>query len=152
MFSDGYDFTPVDDIVYEVDAATVVIQEGDVDIGANPSAEEQQEALENGGQSVINIVHSFRLQPTTFDKKSYLTYLKVCLPRSRNSKRAYLLIISPLLLDTQGYMKAVKANLAKDDPERVEVFEKKAAEIAKKIVGNFKDYDFYTGESGNPDG
>lgn len=79
MFSDGYDFKQVDDIVYEVDAATMVVQEGDVDIGANPSAEEQQEALENGGQQVINIVHSFRLQPTTFDKKSYLTYLKVCI-------------------------------------------------------------------------
>jgi hypothetical protein len=77
MFSDGYDFKDIDDIVYEVDAANMVVQEGDVDIGANPSAEEQQEALENGGQTVINIVHSFRLQPTTFDKKSYLTYLKV---------------------------------------------------------------------------
>lgn len=68
----------IDDVVYEVDAANIVVQEGDVDIGANPSAEEQQEALENGGQQVINIVHSFRLQSTTFDKKSYLTYLKVC--------------------------------------------------------------------------
>ena len=49
-------------------------------------------------------------------------------------------------------MKTVKAALQKDSPERVEVFEKKAAEFAKKIVGAFKDYDFYTGESGNPDG
>jgi propanediol dehydratase large subunit len=127
MFSDGYDFKEIDDIAYEVDAANIVVQEGDVDIGANPSAEEQAEALENGGQQVINIVHSFRLQATTFDKKSYLTYLK-------------------------GYMKAVKAELAKDSPERVEVFEKKAQDFAKKVIGNFKDYDFYTGESGNPDG
>jgi hypothetical protein len=49
-------------------------------------------------------------------------------------------------------MKSIKANLQKDDPSRVEVFEKKAAEFAKKVVGGFKDYDFYTGESGNPDG
>ncbi|PWN86599.1 putative translationally-controlled tumor protein [Acaromyces ingoldii] len=127
MFSDGFDFKDIDDVVYEVDAANIVVQEGDVDIGANPSAEEQQEALENGGQQVINIVHSFRLQSTTFDKKSYLTYLK-------------------------GYMKAIKAKLQAENPERVEVFEKKAAEFAKKIVGNFKDYDFYTGESGDPEG
>jgi len=127
MFSDGYDFKEIDDVVYEVDAANIVVQEGDVDIGANPSAEEQQEALENGGQQVINIVHSFRLQSTTFDKKSYLTYLK-------------------------GYMKAIKTQLQTDAPERVEVFEKKAQEFAKKVLGNFKDYDFYTGESGNPDG
>lgn len=49
-------------------------------------------------------------------------------------------------------MKAIKENLAKEDPERVPVFEKKAAEFAKKIVGNFKDYDFYVGESMNLDG
>lgn len=127
MFSDGYDFKEIDDVIYEVDAANIVVQEGDVDIGANPSAEEQQEALENGGQQVINIVHSFRLQQTSFDKKSYLTYLK-------------------------GYMKAIKLKLQAESPERVEVFEKNAQEFAKKVLGNFKDYDFYTGESGNPDG
>ena len=46
-------------------------------LGANPSAEEQEEALEDGATQVNNVVHSFRLQPTTFDKKTYLTYLKV---------------------------------------------------------------------------
>ena len=46
--------------------------------GANPSAEEGgDEALEDGAIQVNNVVHSFRLQSTTFDKKSYLTYLKV---------------------------------------------------------------------------
>ena len=48
------------------------------DAGANPSAEEQEEALqEEGAQTVNNVVHSFRLQSTSFDKKGYLTYLKV---------------------------------------------------------------------------
>lgn len=46
--------------------------------GANPSAEEAEESLEEGATSVNNVIHSFRLQSTTFDKKSYLTYLKVC--------------------------------------------------------------------------
>lgn len=45
--------------------------------GANPSADEQDEALEDGATQVNNVVHSFRLQSTTFDKKSFLTYLKV---------------------------------------------------------------------------
>jgi hypothetical protein len=31
-------------------------------------------------------------------------------------------------------------------------FEKGAQSYAKKIVGNFKDYDFYIGESMDPDG
>lgn len=66
-------------------------------------------------------------------------------------------------------MKSVKAELEKSKPERVEAFEKGAQAFAKKIVANFKDYEFvshslarmspsaehvhqYTGESMNPDG
>lgn len=59
--------------------------------------------------------------------QSYLTYLK-------------------------GYMKAVKAELEKSNPERVPIFEKNAQAFAKKIIANFKDYEFYVGESMNPDG
>jgi len=125
MFSDAFPVKIIDDIVYEVDCSLIVVKAGaDVDIGANPSKEEGEEALEDGSTQVNNIVHSFRLQSTSFDKKSYLTYLK-------------------------GYMKAVKAKLA---PERVEAFEKGAAAFAKKIVANFKDFEFYTGETMNPDG
>lgn len=39
-------------------------------------------------------------------------------------------------------MKAVKAELAKTEPDRVEKFEKGAAAYAKNIVKNFKDYEF----------
>ncbi len=37
--------------------------------GGNPSAEEAEEALEAGASQINNVVHSFRLQTTTFDKK-----------------------------------------------------------------------------------
>ncbi|KAG9006055.1 hypothetical protein FRB94_001036 [Tulasnella sp. JGI-2019a] len=129
MFSDAFPVKLVDDIVYEVDCQLVTVKQGaDVDIGANPSAEEGgDDALEEGSTQVNNVVHSFRLQSTSFDKKSYLTYLK-------------------------GYMKAVKGKLGESDPDRVDAFEKGAAAYAKKIVANFKDYEFYTGESMNPDG
>lgn len=125
MFSDAFPMKLVDDIVYEVDCQLITVKAGaDVNIGGNPSAEEVEEALEDGATQVNNVVHSFRLQSTTFDKKSYLTYLK-------------------------GYMKAVKAKLS---PDRVEAFEKGAAAYAKKIVANFKDFEFYTGENMNPEG
>ncbi|TCD69676.1 hypothetical protein EIP91_006693 [Steccherinum ochraceum] len=129
MFSDAFPIKEVDDVVFEVNCALITVKSGaDIDIGANPSAEEGgDEALEEGATQVNNIVHSFRLQSTSFDKKSYLTYLK-------------------------GYMKAVKAELQKSNPERVDAFEKGAAAFAKKIVANFKDYEFYTGENMNPDG
>ncbi|KAH9077190.1 translationally controlled tumor-associated [Lactarius deliciosus] len=125
MFSDAFPIKEVDNIVYEVDCQLITVKAGaDIDIGANPSAEEQEDALEEGATQVNNVVYSFRLQSTTFDKKSFLTYLK-------------------------GYMKAVKAKLAED---RVDQFEKGAATYAKKIIANFKDYEFYIGESMNPDG
>jgi hypothetical protein len=47
-----------------------------IDIGANASAEEAADDLEEGSETVNNVCHSFRLQSTSFDKKTYLTHLK----------------------------------------------------------------------------
>jgi len=53
-----------------------------------------------------------------------------------------------------GYMKKVKETMkekgASDD--EVKQFETGASGFAKKIVGNFKDYEFLIGESMDPDG
>lgn len=91
----------------------VTIKEGEVDIGANPSAEGGDEGVEETVQTVNNVVYSFRLQETSFDKKSYMTYIK-------------------------GYMKALKNKLQQTNPERVAVFEAKATTLVKKILANFK--------------
>ena len=86
----------VDDVVYEVDCA--MITEGAVsvskfrhapdidysitkltsrlDTGANASAEEAADEIEDGAVQVNNVVNTFRLQSTSFDKKSYLSHLK----------------------------------------------------------------------------
>jgi len=126
MFTDAFPIKEIDGTLYEVDCQTITVKAGaDIDIGANPSAEEGgDEAAEDGSTTVNNVVHSFRLQSTAFDKKSYLTYLK-------------------------GYLKAVKAQLSE---ERAPIFEKKAQEFAKKVVANFKDFEFFTGSEMNPDG
>ena len=49
-------------------------------------------------------------------------------------------------------MKVIKSKLAETNPDRVAAFEKGAAEYAKKIVANFKDYEFVSGwiEGSNP--
>jgi hypothetical protein len=52
----------------------------------------------------------------------------------------------------KGYMKAIKGHLQQTNPDRVASFEKEAQDFAKKIVGGFKDYEFYVGESMNPEG
>ncbi|KAK0711651.1 Mss4-like protein [Lasiosphaeris hirsuta] len=129
IISDSYDMIEVDGIAYEVDCAMIVEGAVHVDTGANASAEEEEEGVEDTAVKVNNVLNSFRLQSTSFDKKSYLTYLK-------------------------GYMKAIKAKLKEDEKSEEEIkdFETKAQAFAKKIVGKFKDYEFYTGESGNPDG
>ncbi|PPQ72577.1 hypothetical protein CVT26_003708 [Gymnopilus dilepis] len=106
LFSDAFPLKEVDGIVYEVDCQMITVKAGaDIDIGANPSAEEQEEALEEGATQVNN-----------------------------------------------GYMKAVKEKLNETEPDKVQEFEKGAAAYAKKIIANFKDFEFYTGESMNPDG
>ncbi|KAM0352410.1 hypothetical protein ACHAPU_002077 [Fusarium lateritium] len=130
LISDSYDLKEIDGIVYEADCA--MIEEGGVtvDIGANASAEEAAEEMDDNVVKVNNIVSSFRLQGTSFDKKSYLAYLK-------------------------GYMKAVKAKLQENgaSADTITAFEKGAQTFVKsKILANFKDYEFYTGESMDPDG
>jgi hypothetical protein len=60
--------------------------------------------------------------------------------------------IQSYLTYLKGYMKAVKTKLQETNPDRVPVFEKNAATFAKNIIANFKDYEFYVGESMNPEG
>ncbi|CAI8499451.1 hypothetical protein ACO0OL_001640 [Hanseniaspora opuntiae] len=127
LLSDAYDVKEVDGVIYEANCDLVKIGGDNVDIGANPSAEDGEEDVEDGAEIVNNVVYSFRLQQTAFDKKSFLTYIK-------------------------GYMKTIKKKLEETDPEAVPVFEKGAQAYVKKVVGSFKDWEFFTGESMDPDG
>merc|ERR1712000_272657 len=122
IVSDSYDPKLVDNVVYEVDCAMVTEGAVEVNTGANASAEEAEEALDDAEVKVNNVVNSFRLQSTVFDKKSYLSHLK-------------------------GYMKAVKAKLTEKgaSPETIAEFEKGAQTYVK-------DFEFYTGESQDVDG
>ncbi|RKF64027.1 Translationally-controlled tumor protein-like protein [Erysiphe neolycopersici] len=130
ILSDSFPMKEVDGVVYECDCKMVTQQLGaQVDIGANASAEEPSEDLNDEAITVNNVIHSFRLQKTTFDKKSYFAYLKT-------------------------YMKNVKAKMMTNGADEATIadFEKKASAFAKKIASNFKDYEFYVGESMNVDG
>lgn len=85
--------------------------------------------MDDGKTTVIDVVHSFRLTSAPFDKKAYLGHLK-------------------------DYMKKVKSTLKENgaSEDTIKEFETGASAYAKKIVGKFKDYDFYIGESMDPDG
>ncbi|KAI4788045.1 hypothetical protein E4T44_13548 [Aureobasidium sp. EXF-8845] len=130
MISDSYDLTLTDNVIYEADCARITIGGDNIDIGANPSAEDGgDDGAEDTTSTVINVVNNFRLNETSFDKKSYLGHLK-------------------------QYMKKVKETMktkgASDD--EIKEFETGAQTFAKKVVGSFKDWEFYTGESMDPDG
>ncbi|KAF2815963.1 microtubule/calcium-binding protein [Mytilinidion resinicola] len=129
ILSDSYDLKEVDGVAWEADCKKITVGNDNIDIGANPSAEEGGDDVEDTSQQVIDVVHSFRLNETQFDKKSYLSHLKT-------------------------YMKAVKEamkNRGASD-EEIKEFEKGASTFAKKIISNFKDYEFLIGESMDPDG
>ncbi|SCV03659.1 LAME_0H12200g1_1 [Lachancea meyersii CBS 8951] len=127
LLSDAYDLKLVDGVIYEANCDMVKVGGDNVDIGANPSAEGGDDDVEDGSEMVNNVVHSFRLQQTAFDKKSFLTYIK-------------------------GYMKEIKGKLQETNPDEVATFEKGAQAYVKKVIGSFKDWEFFTGESMNPDG
>jgi len=129
IISDSYDLKEIDGIAYECDCQMITLGAVEVNTGANASAEEAEEGVEDGAVQVNNVVNSFRLTSTSYDKKQYLSHLK-------------------------SYMKKVKEALTKKgaDEATIKEFETGASGFAKKIIGNFKDYDFYVGESMDPDG
>ena len=117
--------------VIVLEGKMVTISEGDYGIAANVDDDAAEgavaEELESGSERVIDIVNAHHLQETPFTKPTYLAYIK-------------------------GYMARLKAYLEKEHPERVADFMKEAQAFVKKIVSNFKDYSFYTGESCDPEG
>jgi len=130
MFSDVYKVKVSENgIFYEVEGKTVTRTEGfdEALISANASAEEVSESNESSSISGVDIVLNHKLQETGFDKKQYMTYVK-------------------------EYVKAIKAKLQESSPDRVEGFMADIQPEVKKIIGNIKNYQFFTGESMNPEG
>lgn len=131
MFSDIYIIKEsCGGLCFEVEGKMVTRVEGGIDdalIGGNASAECPDEGTDSTSVSGVDIVLNHKLQETGFTKESYKQYIK-------------------------DYMKAIKAKLDESHPDRVKPFMTGAAEKIKAILGNFKNYQFFTGESMNPEG
>jgi len=125
--SDSYPIQELDDVVIELQAKMITKSDsGDYNIGANASAEgggEEDEGYDSSSVTVNNVVDAHRLQPTQFDKKSYMAYIK-------------------------NYVQKLLKKLQAEKPERAPAFQKSVQAFVKKILDNFKDYDFYVGENG----
>nr|AKV16243.1 putative translationally controlled tumor protein [Pectinaria gouldii] len=96
--------------------------------GANPSGEEpQEESYDENTVTGLNVVLQNRLVEMPIDKKGWTKYIK-------------------------DYMKSIKSKLEEDSPDKVKEFTSSAQAAVKEILGEFKEYQFFCGESMNPDG
>lgn len=131
MFSDIYPTKEVcNGLCIEVEGKTITRKEGEIDdalIGGNASADALDEAVDGVTVSGVDIVMNHKLQETGFTKDAFKRYIK-------------------------DYMKAIKSHLEKNKPARVQPFMTGAAEKIKEILGNFKNLQFFTGESMDPEG
>ncbi|KAF2756808.1 microtubule/calcium-binding protein [Pseudovirgaria hyperparasitica] len=131
IISDSYDLKEIDGVIYEADCKQITLGAVDVDIGANASAEGgDDEGVEDNAQTVIDVIHSFRLTEVPYGKAS------------------------EYLSDLKKFMKKVKEALTeKGTPEsEIKAFEQGAAKFAGQVKKNFKDWQFFMGESMNPEG
>jgi len=129
MFTDAYKYKLVDEVIYEVVGRYETRKDGEVQLaGSNPSAEEADEGTDETAVSGVNIVLDNRLTETGFgDKKAYTLYLK-------------------------EYMKKLVEKLTENAPDQVPIFKENMNKVMKDLLQRFKDFQFFTGESMNPDG
>ena len=96
-------------------------------IGGNASAEGGGESADASAVSGIDVILNGRLQEYQMNKKTYMTAIK-------------------------EYMKRVKEHLEKNNPDQVTEFTSNVQKFVKGVLGEFKEYQFFTGESMNPEG
>jgi len=123
MMSDSFPYVLEDDVVYKVTTKVITKSEGDY----NTAGDDLGEKYDPTSVSVNNLVDAHRLVETPFNKKNFMTYIK-------------------------GYMTKLKKHLEKENPDRVEGFMKAAQAFVKKIVTDFDQYQFFTGEKMDVDG
>lgn len=131
LFSDTFPIELVNGVVYKV-KGKLRTDTFDIDskaIGGNASAEGQgdEEGAEATSKQGIDVVMNARLVEYTISKKDYMTHIK-------------------------GYMAEVKKYLSEDKPSEVEIFQKNVQEFIKGVIGDFKEYQFFCGESMQPEG
>ncbi|KAL6080602.1 Translationally-controlled tumor protein [Balamuthia mandrillaris] len=124
LSSDSFPLTLEDDVVYKIETKLITKTEDGYDMAGDGAGEETYDSTST---TVNNLVDAHRLVETSFTKASYMTYIK-------------------------GYMRKLKTHLEQNAPDRVQPFMKGAQEFIKKVVGDFSEYQFFTGESMNPDG
>merc|ERR1739844_542475 len=126
---DTYKITLKDNVLYEVVGKYETRKEGEVVLaGANASEEAADEGTDESSVSGVDIVLNHQLVETGFgDKKGFTAYLK-------------------------AYMKKVLKYLEENDrAAEIEEFKANINGVMKDLMGRFKDLQFFSGESMDPD-
>ncbi|GIY64066.1 translationally-controlled tumor protein homolog [Caerostris darwini] len=131
MFTDSSKYKVVDGCLYEVQCVHVQRRQGDIQIdGANPSQEGgEDEGTEDVVESGLDIVLNQRLIETGFSKSDFKSYLKT-------------------------YTKSLQDKWKEVGMSDSQISEAKSkfTEAVKRILPKIGDYQFFMGESSNPDG
>jgi len=131
MLTDIYNIVPLfDGAIYRV-KGKLTTETTDIDdsaIGGNASAEGGgDEGGDASSVSGVNIVIANRLVQTSMNKKSYMAYIK-------------------------EYMKTIKDKLQEDSPDELDSFQKGCSAFVKDMMKDFKEWEFFNGESMNAEG
>lgn len=126
LFNDAFPIKKVNDFIWEVEGKRISVNEG-IDsalIGANPSAEEQDEAVDDNVITEIDVVYSNQLVETSFqDKKAYGNYLK-------------------------GYLKEVAERVKAKNADKVKDFQTAVQKyFSENVIGKFNHIQFYCSSS-----
>ncbi|KAL0857434.1 hypothetical protein Bca101_062588 [Brassica carinata] len=127
LLSDSFPYKEIENgILWEVEGKWTTQGSVEVNIGANPSAEEggDDEGVDDTVQKVVDIVDTFRLQEQpTYDKKGFIAYIK-------------------------KYIKLLTPKLSAEDQE---AFKKGIEGATKYLLPKLKDFQFFVGESMHDD-
>lgn len=131
ILTDSYRIEVVDGILLKVRGLqkTEKTEINDSMFGGNASAEgcDAGEGGDASAVSGIDIVISHRLVDYDIKKKDFMTHIK-------------------------EYMGKVKKHLTENNPDELDLFLKNAAKFVKELLGEFKEWQFFCGESLSPDG
>lgn len=112
----------MDDAVYVLDGKYVEVGGENFGLAANADEDAEEgataEGADDGKQRVVDVVYNNRLVETSYDKKSFMAYIK-------------------------GYMKKVNDHLKEHTPERSAGFMAAAAVFVKKVLAEFDEYQFF---------
>lgn len=131
ILTDCYKIEEIDGIILKVTGKlkTEKTEISDAMFGGNASAEgaDEGEGGDTTAVSGIDVVLSHRLVDYDIKKKDFMTHIK-------------------------EYMGKVKKHLEKNNPDELDMFLKNASKFVKELLAEFKEWNFYCGESMNPDG